>query len=83
MSEESEKPRTSGRGAVTDATTQLQRLMDAIVDDIMAMSDEEIMAEFLEDGGDLAELEAWSAGMRERIAELMAEKRAVTAKVGT
>ncbi len=67
---------------MTDAATQLHRLMDAFVDDIMDLSDEEVMAEFLEDGGDLAELEAWSAGMRERIAGLMVEKRAVTAKVG-
>lgn len=62
---------------MTDASIQVRRLMDAIVDDILAMSDEEIMAEFLEDGGDMNKLEAWSAGMRERIAGLAAEKKRV------
>lgn len=43
---------------MTSPRKQLLNLADALVEDIMSMSDEEILAEFLEDGGSLEELEA-------------------------
>lgn len=38
---------------------KMNNLIDALCDDILEMSDEDIMAEFIEDGGDPAELQAW------------------------
>ena len=56
-------------GAVmADARTQLERIQDAMIEDIMAMSDEEILAEAWADGIDV---DALTTRMRKVIAAAM------------
>jgi hypothetical protein len=55
---------------------QLDNLADALVEDILAMPDDELMAEFIEDGGNVDELVARGRTMFER-AKLMADRAGI------
>ena len=49
------------------ATQKLENLADALVDDIMAMTDDEIMAEAIEEHGSIEAVEAEVARIRDVI----------------
>ena len=51
---------------MSDARKALDNLANALVEDILALSDEEVLAEFIEDGGDPEALAARMRGIFER-----------------
>ena len=56
--------------SITDAVEALNRLEDAMIEDIMSMTDEEILAEAAEDG---INVEERAAEMREMIRKAIAD----------
>lgn len=55
---------------MTDARKQLDNLADAMVEDILSMTDEEIRAELIEDGEDLEEIGAKVRRQIDRLSRL-------------
>lgn len=65
MSPDPTSPTSSATEGGPTAQQQLDNLADALIEDILALSDEEILAEYVEDGGDPEELAARMRAMAE------------------